>query len=206
MYCRGHLALLRPGNRARRVNASTACLAIYLLSVYNRDETEFQKIGGILVLTLLYALFKQFVGVCFNLLNFLLLGNLPPLGSVCVIIEDEGKYLLVKRPDGAYVFPGGFMRWKERPAQSAERECLEETGLSITIKGLIGCSANPSEKLTKMSSLTMIYRAAVIDGQLRNTIEGQACWLDATELPSRLYKQQRGIYDHYLRRQAQNEL
>ena len=154
---------------------------------------------------LLYELFKKLVAVCFNLLNFLLLGNLPPLGSVCVIAEDQGKYLLVRRPGGAYVFPGGFVRWKEHPAQSAQRECLEETGLRVTIQGLIGCSATPSERLTKMSSITVIYRAEVIDGQLRNTIEGQACWIDAAQLPSCLYRQQRGIYEHYLRYQETNE-
>jgi len=157
------------------------------------------------VVILLYELFKKLVSVCFNLLNFLLLGNLPPLGSVCVIAEDQGKYLLVRRPGGAYVFPGGFVRWKEHPVQSAQRECLEETGLRVTVQGLIGCSATPSERLTKMSSITVIYRAEVIDGHLRNTIEGQACWIDVAELPSCLYRQQQGIYEHYLRYQRQNE-
>jgi 8-oxo-dGTP diphosphatase len=154
---------------------------------------------------LFYELFKKLVAVCFNLLNFLLLGNLPPLGSVCVVVEDQGKYLLIRRPGGKYVFPGGFMRWREHPVQSAKRECLEETGLRITIQGLIGCSANPSNRLTKMSSLTVIYRASVIDGELlRSTIEGQACWIDSTELPSCLHHLQSGIYDHYLRYQEQN--
>lgn len=154
---------------------------------------------------LLYELFKKLVAVCFNLLNFLLLGNLPPLGSVCVIVEDQGKYLLVRRPGGKYVFPGGFMRWREHPVQAAKRECLEETGMHITIQGLIGCSANRSERLTKMSSLTVIYRAKVIDGQLHHTIEGQACWIDTAKLPFCLHKLQRGIYDHYVRYQEQNE-
>lgn len=154
---------------------------------------------------LLYELFKKLVAVCFNLLNFLLLGNLPPLGSVCVIVEDQGRYLLVRRPGGKYVFPGGFMRWREHPVQAAKRECLEETGMHITIQGLIGCSANRSDRITKMSSLTVIYRAKVIDGQLRNTIEGQARWIDSAQLPSSLHKLQRGIYDHYVRYQERNE-
>ncbi len=110
---------------------------------------------------LLYRVFKRLVGVCFNILNLLLAGNLPPFGSVCVVVEDQGKYLVVERAEGSLVFPGGFMRWRENPVQSALRECEEETGLSVKVNGLIGCSSNIGENFTRMSSLTIIYEAEV---------------------------------------------
>jgi 8-oxo-dGTP diphosphatase len=154
---------------------------------------------------LLYQMFKRLVGVCFNILNVLLVGNLPPLGSVCVIVEDQDKYLVVERRGGKLVFPGGFMRWRENPVQTALRECEEETGLQLKVSGLIGCSSNPSENFTRMSSLTVIYEAEVIGGELKRSIEGKPCWVDESELRKRVYKKQKGILDRFLYYREQPE-
>ena len=153
---------------------------------------------------LLYRMFKRLVGVCFNILNLLLAGNLPPLGSVCVIVEDQDRYLVVERRGGSFVFPGGFMRWRESPVQTALRECEEETGLHLKVNGLVGCSSSISENFTRMSSLTVIYEGEVIGGELRRSIEGQPCWIDEAELRTRIYKKQRGVLDHFLHYREQN--
>lgn len=158
------------------------------------------------MLTLFYGLIQKLAAICFNLLNVLLAGNLPPFGSVCVIVEDQGNYLIVKRPGGQYVFPGGYMRWKEFPWQCAERECLEETGLRIAIKELIECNPNPSKSITKMSTLTLIYWGTVIGGQLRTTIEGQAIWVDGGELPQRLQRFHRHALEQFLRHRNGEQL
>jgi ADP-ribose pyrophosphatase YjhB (NUDIX family) len=154
---------------------------------------------------LLYRVFKRLVGVCFNVLNLLLAGNLPPFGSVCVVVEDQGKYLVVERAEGSLVFPGGFMRWRENPVQSALRECEEETGLSVKVNGLIGCSSNTGEDFTRMSSLTIIYEAGVAGGELKRSIEGQPCWIDEAELRKRVYAKQRGVLDHFLHYREQKD-
>ena len=39
--------------------------------------------------TLLYDLLKRGVSLCFNTLNVLLGGNLPPFGSAAVIVEEQ---------------------------------------------------------------------------------------------------------------------
>ena len=148
---------------------------------------------------LLYRIFKRLVGVCFNILNLLLAGNLPPLGGVCVIVEDQDKYLVVERAGGSFVFPGGFMRWRENPLQTALRECEEETGLRLKVNGLLGCSSNTSENFTRMSTLSVIYEAEVIGGELKRSIEGQPRWIGESELRMRIYNKQRGILDHFLR-------
>ena len=150
-------------------------------------------------------MFKRLVGVCFNILNLLLAGNLPPLGSVCVIVEDQGKYLVVERRGGSLVFPGGFMRWRENPVQTALRECEEETGLQLKVNGLIGCSSNISENFTRMSSLTVIYEAEVIGGELKRSIEGRPRWVEESDLRMRVYKKQRGILDRFLYYREQPE-
>ena len=80
------------------------------------------KIGGkFLLKRILYQALKKTVGFCFNCLNIGLFGNLPPQGCITVIVEDQGRFLLLKRPNGTLVFPGGFMRWREHPTQTALR-------------------------------------------------------------------------------------
>ena len=142
---------------------------------------------------------KVCVSIFFNFLNFLLVGNLPPLGSVSVIVQDQDKFLIIERPEGGYVFPGGFMRWKEHPTQTALREGMEETGLTLRVIGLIGCGSNVSERLTKMSTLNVIYHAEAVGGVLRNSIEGRVSWQDEKDLPEKLIPEQKGIFEHFLR-------
>src|SRR5436305_14066226 len=117
-------------------------------------------------------MFNSFVCVCFNILNLLLASNPPPLGGVCVIVEDQDRYLVVERAGGSFVFPGGFMRWRENPLQTALRECEEETGLRLKVNRLIGCSSNSSENFTRMSSLTVLYAAEVFGGHILRSIAG----------------------------------
>lgn len=148
---------------------------------------------------------KRLVGIFFNVLNLLLAGNLPPFGCVCVIVEDQNQYLVVERPKGGYVFPGGFMRWREQPMQTAQRECEEETGLRLEVKTLIGCSSNASDHITRMSTLTVIYLAEVVGGNLKNSIEGRACWLPEADIMRLLHPRQGGLFEHFMRYREQRE-
>ena len=156
-----------------------------------------------MVINLLYRLLKRSVSIFFNILNFLLAGNLPPFGSVAVIVQDQGRYLVVERPEGGLVFPGGFMRWKENPVQTALRECIEETGLELKVNDLIGYSSNVSNRITRMSTLTIIFYAEVVSGELKASIEGPATWCDEAELLVKIHPLQRGVFNRYLRYREQ---
>ena len=149
----------------------------------------------------LYRALKVWVGIFFNLLNFLLVGNLPPFGCVSVVVEEQGRYLVIQRPEGYFVFPGGFMRWREHPEKTGLRECKEETGLQVQITGLIGCSSNVSNDIRGMSTLSVIFHATVVGGTLRGSIEGNPTWMDEAELHDKLFKQQTNILERYLARQ-----
>ncbi|HAH00905.1 MAG TPA: hypothetical protein DCL75_19095, partial [Ktedonobacter sp.] len=74
-----------------------------------------------MVKNLLYRMLKGLVGIFFNILNLLLAGNLPPFGCVSIVIrdQDQASYLVIERPEGGFVFPGGFMRWGEHSVQTA---------------------------------------------------------------------------------------
>lgn len=60
-----------------------------------------------------------------------------PLPASAVILEEEGKVLLVKRKYepkvGAWTLSAGFIEIDETPEEAAVRETLEETGLDVKI-------------------------------------------------------------------------
>jgi ADP-ribose pyrophosphatase YjhB (NUDIX family) len=155
---------------------------------------------------ILYRIAQGLAPIGFNTLNFLLAGNLPPLGSACVIVEDSGRFLLLKRPEGMIVFPGGFMRWREYPAETALREVREETGLEVRLLDTIGTYAHKSSQLVRLSTLTIAFAGEVVGGSLKSSIEGHPCWLDEAHMRERLpnhYKSMLEDYYAYRERRAQ---
>lgn len=150
------------------------------------------------MINLLYRMLKRSVGIFFNILNILLAGNLPPFGCVSIVVMNQDSYLVIERPEGGLVFPGGFMRWKENPVQAALREGMEETGLKLKVKGLIGYSSHASDHITHMSTLTLIYYAEVVSGELNKSIEGRASWCDEAGLLKKIHPMQRSIFERFL--------
>ena len=154
---------------------------------------------------MLYRLLKSLVGICFNLLNFVLAGNLPPFGCVTVVVEEQGRYLLIQRPQGKLTFPSGFMRWREMPAETAQRECEEETGLRLQIndpEDMIACYGHVGRHIDTMSTLTVLFCGRVISGRLRKSIEGQPYWLSEEEMLGKLERRCEPILEDYLRYRA----
>lgn len=149
-----------------------------------------------------YYITKSLAGICFNILNILLFGNLPPFGGVCAIIEKDGQFLLVEQPGGVLAFPGGFMKWKESPEQALIREGKEETGLDLRLHDLVGLQPGTCRALHQMSTLTLIYSGEVIGGSLRPSSEGRPCWIAATDLPSKLDPYFQTMLDQYFRHRA----
>jgi ADP-ribose pyrophosphatase YjhB (NUDIX family) len=154
---------------------------------------------------MLYDILKICVSICFNILNRLLGGKLPPFGTACVIVEEEGKYLVIELPRRRIVFPGGFMTWREKPEQAAEREGREETGLSLHAHELIGIYSHASANIAQMSNFCFAYKAEVVGGKLRKNVEGRPCWLTEAELRERLPSVTLQILDDYLDARARSQ-
>jgi ADP-ribose pyrophosphatase YjhB (NUDIX family) len=129
-----------------------------------------------------YQILRKSVIFSFNCLNICLFGNLPPQGCICVIVEDRGRFLLLKRPNGTLVFPGGFMRWREHPTQTALREFEEETGLQVILHHVVACYSNTSKNFKSMSTLNLVFCGELHGGEMRGSIEGHPCWVEESDL------------------------
>jgi len=149
-------------------------------------------------MSILYDILKICVSIIFNILNKLLAGKLPPLGSATVVVEEENRYLVVILPGKRVVFPGGFMLWHETPQQAAEREGREETGLTLQADNFIAFYSLKSTGWHNMSTTSFAYHAHVIGGALCNSIEGSACWMHEDELRKCLTGHSVNILDDYL--------
>ncbi|MCA1319802.1 NUDIX hydrolase [Bacillus tianshenii] len=59
-----------------------------------------------------------------------------------VVRSEDGRWLVVKKKygglKGKWSFPAGFVEQYETVDEAVKREVLEETGVSVTVEGLIG--------------------------------------------------------------------
>lgn len=85
------------------------------------------------------------------------------------IVERAGQVLLARRRmqpgRGMWTFPAGFVEFDEDPAAAATRECREETGLEVTITGLLEVIAG--QEHARGADIVIIYRAQPAGGELK---------------------------------------
>ncbi len=116
-----------------------------------------------------------------------------PKVAAAVLLEQDGRVLLVRRVNepyrGLWTLPAGFVDAGEDPARAAERECLEETGLSVRVKRVLDVVAGREHE--RGADFVIAYQAEVISGTLSPGDDADAVkWFDAR------YSTTSGVFRH----------
>ena len=114
-----------------------------------------------------------------------------PKVAAAVLIEDEGRVLLVRRANepfrGLWTLPAGFINGGEDPAEAAARECLEETGLSVQVTRVLDIISGREHP--RGADFIIVYQASVLGGELRPDDDADAAaWFGRDKLPQLAFR------------------
>jgi 8-oxo-dGTP diphosphatase len=109
-----------------------------------------------------------------------------PKVAAAVLIEEGSRVLLVRRVNepfrGLWTLPAGFINGGEDPAEAAERECLEETGLSVRVKRVFDVISGREHE--RGADFIIVYQAEVIGGTMSPADDADAVeWFERDHLP-----------------------
>jgi len=92
-----------------------------------------------------------------------------PKVAAAALVQQDQKVLLVRRAfnpaRGLWTLPAGFVDAGEDPARAAERECLEETGLSARVTRLVDVLFG--QEHPRGAHILIVYQAEIISGGLQ---------------------------------------
>ncbi|GCE48137.1 NUDIX domain-containing protein [Thermosporothrix hazakensis] len=129
-----------------------------------------------------------------NVLNLFLGNKLPPLSSTSLVVEEHGRFLMLRHSRKRVIFPGGLLKWNEAPEETAERKGEEQTGLVLRITGFINFYSLPGSRWNRPSLCHFVFAGEVVGGSLRH----KACWLPEAEVRRILKGQELRMFNDYL--------
>jgi 8-oxo-dGTP pyrophosphatase MutT (NUDIX family) len=122
-------------------------------------------------------------------------GHSPLLmvGAAVLVVDQEGRLLLLKRSDNAcWGPPGGAVEPGEVVEQAARRELFEETGLEAGELSLFDVFSGPElfyryPNGDEVHNVTIVYQTSHVSGSLRLNSEHTAWdWFAPAEIPLQL--------------------
>jgi 8-oxo-dGTP diphosphatase len=122
----------------------------------------------------------------------------PALAVDGVIIKNH-IIVLVKRSnppfEGQYALPGGFVEFGETVESALIREIVEETGLKVKIKSLIGVYSDPNRD-PRGHIISIAFRAQIIGGEvLSGSDASEVRFFDIRNLPRLAFDHEKIIRD-----------
>lgn len=125
-----------------------------------------------------------------------------PKVGVGVLVEDEGRLLLVRRgmdPErGKWSLPAGYVDQGEDPKATAAREAWEETGLVVEVAEVLDVFHNPPG--AGGASIFILYRARVVGGEIIAGDDAEdARYFSPDDLPELAFASTRAAVDRFLR-------
>lgn len=102
----------------------------------------------------------------------------PNIGVKAAIFDDDGRMLLMQRPDepiaGTWDIPGGAVEPFEAPATTATRETREETGLDTETIRVVDAYFMEPNSINPHGHILLLYLSTVTGGTLQLSDEGDA--------------------------------
>lgn len=127
----------------------------------------------------------------------------PKVGVAAAIFDGEGRMLLIQRADNQlWAMPGGWADIGVRPAAVAVKEVHEETGLEVSITGLLGVYDGYVNQFQNVYHLYHLVFGAVLAGgrlQLAPDEALAADWFRHDALPPLTPGHDRAIHDCFAR-------
>jgi 8-oxo-dGTP pyrophosphatase MutT (NUDIX family) len=109
------------------------------------------------------------------------------IGAAAAVMDGD-RLLLTRRTDnGEWCLPGGAIEAGERPAEAAERETYEETGLVVRVTGLVGVYSDPDVVVVypdgnRVQVVGVVFRAEPVRGEAGRSAEvSESRWCTAAE-------------------------
>ncbi len=125
-----------------------------------------------------------------------------PYPTVDIIIEVDGKIVLVKRknPPYGWALPGGFVEYGESYEEAAIREAKEETGLDVELLCQMHLYSSP-ERDPRFHTATLVFMARAQGSPEGGDDALKAELFPPEKLPPLAFDHGR-IISHYLRFKA----
>ena len=116
-------------------------------------------------------------------------------GLCAAVFDEDGRVLLEHRSDnGFWGMPGGAVDIGESVEQAVKREVLEETGLRVEVKRLVGVYSDPRQHNIAsypdgnvLQGVSFLFECVRKGGELRMSDESTDLgYFDVNELPEKM--------------------
>lgn len=120
-----------------------------------------------------------------------------------ILANDKNEILLQKRSDfNAWGLPGGALEFGESALETCVREFLEETGLKVKVKSLLGVSTNfiqhyPNQDVAQALTIEFIVELIEKTSKEINAETLDLKYFSKDKLPKIFNKQHQLFIDHY---------
>jgi len=92
----------------------------------------------------------------------------PKVAIGCIVGDDEGRILLMKRPDaGVWLYPTGWADVGYSPAEVAVKEVFEETGIVCVPEQVIAIIDGQRMGFTRFGMYMILFHCRAVGGDLQ---------------------------------------